>query len=149
MKLLRSESGQALIELAVIMPMLLLIVSGLVDYSMYSQAAVQMQAAAAVGAAYGAYPTHWKDTAGMESWATYAASNSSMGVSNFVATASNQYSCTAGGALSATPPACSGGANPYMYVQVKTTGKFSALIGFVKLPTSMTLNGYALYGVDY
>jgi Flp pilus assembly protein TadG len=146
-RLLRCERGQALIEFAVFLPMLLFTISAIVDYAMYIQAEIQMQAAAAVGAEYGIYPGNTSDTSGMESSATYAANHSGMSVSNFSVTASDEYSCTAGGTLQSTPPACSGNA-PYEFVQVSTSGTFSALMGFTKLPASLTLYGFAQYEVQ-
>jgi len=146
-RLLRCERGQALIEFAVFLPMLLLTVSGIVDYSMYIQAEIQMQAAAAVGAEYGIYPGNESNTSAMQTWATYAASNSALAVTNFSVTASDEYSCTAGGTLQSTKPTCANNA-PYEYVQVATSGKFSALMGFAKLPSSLTLHGFAQYEVQ-
>jgi Flp pilus assembly protein TadG len=144
---LRSDRGQALIEFAVFFPVLLFTVSGIVDYSMYIQAAIQVQSAAAVGAEYGIYPGNESDTSGMQTWATYAANNSQMNVSNFTVTATDEYSCTAGGTLQTTVPVCSNNA-PYKFVQVTTSGQYSAMMKFPKLPTSMTLHGFAQYEVQ-
>jgi Flp pilus assembly protein TadG len=147
MRLMRSESGQSLVEFAVFFPLLLFTVSGIVDISGYIQAAMQVQAAAAVGAEYGTYPGNQSNTGGMETWATYASNNSQANVSNFTVTASDEYSCTAGGALQTSVPTCPSNA-PYEYVRVTTSGTYSALIGFVKIPGSLTLHGFAQYEVQ-
>jgi Flp pilus assembly protein TadG len=147
MRLLSCERGQALIEFAVFLPMLLFTISAIVDYAMYIQAEIQMQAAAAVGAEYGIYPGNASSTSQMQTSATYAANNSAMGVTNFSVTASDEYSCTAGGTLQSTPPTCVNNA-PYEFVQVSTSGKFSALMGFARLPASLTLHGFAQYEVQ-
>ena len=66
----RSESGGAAVELAVVLPFLLLIVAGVVDYGRAYYTATTVANAARAGAEYGARdPAFTGDTAEMNEFA--------------------------------------------------------------------------------
>ena len=64
MRLLRSESGVAMVEFALFLPILAFLFVGIVDYALEIQQALQIQEAASAGAAYGAIPGNQKSFAG-------------------------------------------------------------------------------------
>src|SRR5689334_20807673 len=52
--ILRAESGQSLVELAVLVPLLVLLLMGVIELGRYAQIAILVGNAARAGAAYGA-----------------------------------------------------------------------------------------------
>ncbi len=147
MKGLRSEDGSTLVELAVYLPILLLFVFALVDYAFYIQKALQVQDAAATGAAYGTIPGNAANSTTMVQLANYEVTGSYNGASGFTANATNFYSCTPGGAPVALTASCSGSA-PLHYVQVTTSLNISSLLPYTGLPHTQSINGSAIYRVE-
>ena len=76
MKVCDSESGSALIEFSLMLPVLVFLFVGIADYGLEMQQAMQIMEAATAGASYGAINGNQKDLVGMQN----AAKNSAVGV---------------------------------------------------------------------
>jgi len=146
---LKADDGQALVEFAMCLPLMLVLLAAIVDYGLYIQAAIQVQDAAMSGASYGAMPGNQTNTSGMQFWATYSASNSYTPVTNFSANATDIFTCTPGGATVSYNATCTGYGTPIEYVQVRTSGKFSAILGYPGIPANITVYGLAMYRVPW
>jgi Flp pilus assembly protein TadG len=144
-KSLRSESGVALIEFALFLPILAFLFVGIVDYSLEIQETQQIQEAAAAGAEYGAIPGNQKNLAGMQTVAANAAS----GVSGFSATASDIFTCSPGGTAVTSATTCSGYGTPIEYVNVTTVATIPVYLVYPGMPSSLTLHGAATYRVPW
>jgi Flp pilus assembly protein TadG len=143
----KSEQGATLIELAVILPVLLLIVFSLVDYAFFIQQAIRIQDAASAGAAYGAMPGNSANTTTMVQLANFDATGSYTGATGFTATATSFYTCTPGGAQVTASTSCSG-VGPLHYVQVTTSLTAKNNLPFPGTPTTEIINGSAIYRVE-
>ena len=143
-KFLNAASGSALVELALLLPVLILLFMGIVDYALMIQNAMRITEAASAGAAYGAMPGNQKDFTGMQN----AAKNAAAGVSGFSVTAVDVFTCTPGGAAVSGSSACSGYGTPIEYVQVQTSATVPPLMAFTGI-SSLTLKGKALFRVPW
>ncbi len=137
---LRNEAGVSLIETALLLPVLLLMMVGAVDFGRAYYAAIEVQSAAEAGALYGVqYPS---DTAGMISAAKADATNVTgltplayFGCECFDGT-STVSSCTK------TPTTC--GTNNFInYAEVDTTATYTTLLKYPGIPSTITLTGKA------
>lgn len=145
MRFLDDESGSALVEFAAFLSLLVLIFVGVVDYSMEIQQAMQVQEAATAGASYGAIPGNESDLTGMQT----AAATAAPGVHGFSATATNLWTCTAGGASVSSGTMCTGSVTPYKYVVVKTTATVPVLLAYPGMPANLALHGSATFRVPW
>ena len=137
-RLVRSESGVALVEFALLAPVMVLLLLGIIDFGRYMYDGILAANAARAGTDYGSYNSiNAADIAGMENAAYADAQN----LSGMTATAS--YLCLGSSGASVT---C-GSAGSTTYVEVKTTGKFSPLVSYPLLPPSVTVNGLSIMRV--
>ena len=141
----RSESGSALVEFSLLLPMLVYVFVGIVDYALETEQTMQIIEAATAGAAYGAINGNQKDFTGMQS----AAQNSAVGVQGFSVVASNLFTCTPGGAPVASNATCPGYGTPIEYVKVTTSATVPTLFPFPGLPSSLNLQQTAIYRVPW
>jgi Flp pilus assembly protein TadG len=145
----RTDAGGALVELALVLPVLILVFVGTVDFGRVFYASQSLTNAARAGAQYGAASASRSgDFAGMESTAE-AATN----LSGVTAAASRLCQCaTNAGVFSATSPAantchqpaavsCPGGGHLVVTVTVVTTKTFTTVMsgGLPGFMQSMTL----------
>jgi Flp pilus assembly protein TadG len=140
-----AEGGGSLLEFALIVPLLVFIILGIVDLSLaISQSMVVTQAAEA-GATYGTLAHNQSDYTGMQT----AAINASNGLSGFsVAPPFNWCSCTSGGSAVSCSSSCAGSASPIMYIQVQTSATVQVLVGYPGLPSSFSLTGTSILRVQ-
>jgi Flp pilus assembly protein TadG len=130
----RSESGSALLELAVISPLLLLLVIGVVDYGRAFYTSITVANAARAGAEYGAQgPTTSGDTVGMRRFAEGDAQEAGT-----IAVSARQY-CECGGAAWVSCTACVGGAAPDVFVEVTATKNLTTLLPYPGLPRTIII----------
>ncbi len=142
-KLLRSESGTSVIELALVLPVLAFLLIGLIEVGRYAYYAIVAANAARAGVQYGAQSlTTAQDTSGMQN----AASQDAMGLASLTANA--QYLCSQNGG---TPVACANGTAPtssnVYYVKVQVTGTFKSLMSYPGIPTNVPVSGGAIMRV--
>ena len=132
------SAGSSLIELAVILPVLLLMLLGAVDLGRAYFAAIEVSSAAAAGALYGSLsPT---DIPGMQAAALLDGSD----LAGMTSTATWGCQCSDGSSASvacASPPTCA--VNAVQYVQVNTAFLYAPLLRYPGIPTSLALKGSA------
>ncbi len=137
----RSEDGSSLLELALVLPFLLLLLLGVVDFSRGYYLGLEVSAAAHAAALYGSQ--HDTDITGMQNAALADASD----VPNFTSssvTASYGCECSDGSSASAScsvVPTCA--TNVVDYVQVATSATYNVLFPWPGVPASLTLSGNA------
>jgi Flp pilus assembly protein TadG len=130
-RLWASDSGQALVESALCLPVLILFLAAVVDLGRLSQFDTILASSARAGAQYGSQnATNAADTSGMQTAATNDAS-----IVN--ATVSSYYKCADGTAPPTPPPVltmtgtasinCSAN-HKLLYVVVTTTGSFKPIL---------------------
>jgi Flp pilus assembly protein TadG len=141
-----SERGSSLVELALLLPLLLLMFLGVVEVGRIFYVSIEVNNAARAGAAYGAQSNITAgDTAGMERVAQQDAPN----VPGLTATASYYCACsTATGSVVSCTDACSAGGHQVVFVQVYTSASFTTLSHFPGLPTPFTTYGKAVMRVS-
>jgi Flp pilus assembly protein TadG len=146
-KLIRSEIGGPIIELAMSLPLLVLVFAVTVDFARVFHQSIALMDAARAGAQWGSYSTvRSTQTANIQSAATSATS-----LSGVTAAASRSCQCASdAGTFSPTSPAndCSSaeatacpGSHRVITVSVTTSKSFSPLMGNVPgLPSSISLS---------
>lgn len=155
----KSEKGSALVELALCLPLLVLILVGTVDFARVFYTAIELQNGARAGAQYGASNTARSgDTAGMRSNATSAATDIVVDLAHPVsAEASRLCQClTDAGAVtvsvsSCTDPivaSCPHNSHRVMTVTVTTTKAFTTIANFVGVPHLLTVSRAATLRVS-
>ena len=144
MKLLRSEEGNALVEVAFALPVLAMLLGGTIDYAMYAERKIQVTEAANAGAGYGAIAGNQKNSTGMQN----AAKAASPALSGMTATGSYYYACTPTGAAVSSTTSCTGG-TPIQYVKVQTSATITPPLGVAGLPGNITVTGQAIYRVAW
>ncbi len=133
MRFLRKDDGSGLIELALILPLMLLIVFAIVNYAQWIQRAILVQDAAAAGASYGTIPGNSTNHTNM------------VAIANWNAT--DFYTCSPGGAQVTAITDCPTGA-PFHYVQVNTATTVKNFIPWPRIPSSIAIKGQAIYRVE-
>ena len=155
--LTRSQSGQALIELAFIAPLLLTLLLGVIEVGRYAYIAILIGNAAHAGAKYGAQGTQQSaDTAGIQNAAQYDFSGALDDNSNtnglvgsqLTVTSSTTCGCDAVGTV--TTAGCTTDTNPtagkcvtgrwVIVVTVTASGKFGSLFKYPGIPTPLNIS---------
>ncbi|HTX75834.1 MAG TPA: TadE/TadG family type IV pilus assembly protein [Terracidiphilus sp.] len=135
-RLFHREDGGSIAELALLMPLLLLILLGGIDFSRAYFLSIEVAGAAQAGAAYGVL--HPTDTTGMSAAATADAPN----VSNLTVSTPT-YGCECSdGTLSSTSctskPTCT--YNVVYWISVTASTTYSPVFPWPHIPSSMTLS---------
>lgn len=147
---LREDKGQAFIELALILPIFLLLLVGTAEVGRLAYASIEVSNAARAGVAYAAQShTTAQDTANIQA----AANSDSPDVPGLIATPTYSCSCesstgvmgTAGSCtgISTAPDSCPSPSRIVLYVKVTTTATVDTAFHFPGLPASFTLRGSA------
>jgi Flp pilus assembly protein TadG len=130
------EAGSAIIELALVTPLLLVLVLGAFDFGRVFYVAMSTTSAAHAGAQYGAQSTaSTSDSAGM----VQAAVNSAPGM-DIAATAAQVCRCATEEAVvacSTTTPSC---LPLRIYASVTTTKSFTTVVDYPGIPHSVTIS---------
>lgn len=145
---LTGDSGQGLAELALTLPLLIIILLGGAEFARFAWASIETANAARAGAQYGAQTDITaSDDAGMQT----AALNDGVNLAGLTATSSHSCACstapTATGSCLNALPACASPAIVLEYVQVNTSSTIRPLFHWPGLPTTFTPNGTALMQV--
>jgi Flp pilus assembly protein TadG len=147
MKFLYSDKADSLIELALLLPMLLLIVFYMADGAIWVQKSLTVQSAASAAAAYGAVPGNASNYSAMVQLANFDATGSTSGATGFTATATDFYTCSPGGAVVTATTSCPTGA-PFHYVKVTTSLIANSVISMPGIPSTLTMPAFAIYRVE-
>jgi TadE-like protein len=128
--LTRADAGSAIAELLLVMPLLMLIFTGLVEAGRIGDYAIKLGNAAHAGAMYGAQNLYTAvDAAGIRS----AALNDAQNMTNLDAEPSYFCICADGSSSQCQTGDCTA-SHRLMYVRVVTTGKVSSLTKSSFLP---------------
>jgi len=141
---MRSESGQSVFELALLTPVLLALLIGVIELGRYAYIGILVGNAARAGAAYGAQTlAQSADTAGIRRTADNDFQNNGQNVSTLTITSSVSCGCDSGGTIVAA--ACNGkgaglcGSGHWVVLlTVEAKGTFNSLFNFVPSLNSMT-----------
>jgi Flp pilus assembly protein TadG len=148
-RLRRGGAGQSLVEIALTLPVLLVLLVGAGELARVAYVAIEVSNAAKAAVAYGAQnPSTVADTTGIKNAAILDAGNITLTASNVtVATAGV---CSSGAACTGTNSTCTNTdcqTNPGDHIEtiltVTTSYNFSPVIHLAGLPTSYTLHGHA------
>jgi Flp pilus assembly protein TadG len=129
-----NAEGASFVELAIVLPLFLLMLIPVLDLGRGFYAAIEVASAAHAGVIYGL--ENPSDTSGMELAAKAGASN----LSNVTATATYGCECSDGTSsvdLCASIPSCT--YNYVTYVDVKVTSPYRTMFGYPGLPSSMNI----------
>lgn len=129
------EAGQSLLELALVLPMLLLLLVGTIEIGRFAYYSILVANAARAGAQYGAQGLA---TAADNGGIVTAAKNDGQNVTGLTVSAIQTCGCTGtlaglSGACPAAPP-CTLPQHALVYVEVTATGNFNSLFNYPGLP---------------
>ncbi|GAC1425360.1 MAG: hypothetical protein NVSMB5_19650 [Candidatus Velthaea sp.] len=140
----RFESGQALAEIALITPLLLLLLIGSIEYGRYMHFGIMIGNAARAGVQYGSQNAATAaDVAGMQTAALVDAEN----LSGVTATASSYCKCADGTTSTCAVTDCSA-SHRLTYVQVLTAGTFTSILSYPGIAGSLAINAQATMQVS-
>jgi len=145
------DAGQAIVELALLLPFFLLLIVGTAEFGRLAYASIEVGNAANAGAHYGAQShVTASDIAGMRTAAINDAADITAGLT---ATPAPKHMCScsnvAGAPATATcSTTCSSPGILLEYVQVNTSATVNPLIHYPGLPTTFTLKGQAIMRVE-
>lgn len=140
----RSQSGQSLVELALVLPIFILVILGVAEVGRMAYASIEVANAARAGVQYGAQ-SHItaSDYAGMEQSALHDGFN----LTGLTATAQHFCSCSDGSASTCSPGDCSS-SRIIEYVQVNTSATVAPLFHYPGLSKTLTFHGQAIMRVE-
>lgn len=139
------ESGQALIELALVLPIFVLLLIGATEIARLAYASIEVANAARAGIQYGAQNHSTAvDIYGMEQAALQDASN----VTTITAGASSFCICSNGTSISCAAALTSCTERILNYVQVNTSAVVDPLFYVPGLPKTYTLQAHAVMRVE-
>jgi Flp pilus assembly protein TadG len=129
---MRLTRGIAMIEFALVLPLILLFIAGILDYTLLLRSAIATADAARVGAQYGsANSLKAADITGMQTAALNAGSN----IPGLTATASRVCQCSDGVSVTCSSGRCSSGM-VQVYVQVTAQTTVTPIFSYTPLPFS-------------
>jgi Flp pilus assembly protein TadG len=130
----KARKGGAAVELAVVFPVLLLLLIGVVDYGRVFYTSVTVSNAARAGAEWGQQsPATETDTVSMKAFAQLDGNDAGS------ITLSARWFCECAGTANVACNACSGGVAPEVYVEVTATKVVTMLLKYPGLPGSITI----------
>lgn len=139
----RRRKGSALVEFALVSPVLLLLLAGVLNYASALRTATSVANAARLGAEYaGLGPANASDTAGIQS----AAINSTPGVTGLAVTSARTCQCPGG-----TPVNCTGscpGGKMLVYVRVTARATAASIFTYTGLGFSGATSSQATVRVQ-
>jgi Flp pilus assembly protein TadG len=129
--------------MAIVAPLLVLLLFGIVEVGRYAQFSIVVSNAARAGVQYGAQNlVTASDLSGMQT----AALNDGQNLAQIEAIA-KQYCTCADGTSSTCAPADCATSHRLVFVQVDTTGTFTSLIHYPGLPSGQTITSRAIMRV--
>lgn len=139
------QTGQSVLEIALLAPMLLLMLVGTIEIGRYAYFAIEATNAARAGVQYGTQSLiDSKDVAGIKA----AASNDAPDLIQLNVTAKDLCACSSNPSHYVGCPAqrCGAG-HPVVFLQVNTTAQVPSLFHYPGLPATFTANGQAIMRV--
>jgi Flp pilus assembly protein TadG len=147
--LLRSQSGQSLVEVALLTPLLLALLIGGIELGRYAYISILVGNAARAGAAYGAQSLPQSvDTADIKTAADNDFKNNGQNVNTLTVTSTTSCGCDSGGTT--TSAVCSTTSNPsagtcaaghwVVMVSVTASGTYNSLFSYPGIPSSISVS---------
>ena len=152
----RKQGGQALVELAFVLPVLLILLLGVIEVGRYAYISILISNAAHAGAFYGAQGNGFSnDSAGITRAAQYdfagttsgSSSTNGLAVSNLNVSSAVSCGCDSAGTI--TTFGCTTATNPFagsctsggwvVVVSVTCSGTFNALFHYPGIPSSLNI----------
>lgn len=143
-RLIESRDGSAAVEFALLLPMLLLLLAGLIDVSRLISQTMQVRAAAQAGA-------DWAQRNGWDQAKIAAAVASATTLKDVSATPSPKVdrACVVGGVITATPTGlCAGNVAPGQFATVAAQAPFRSLLPGVGVLLPQSLSATATVRVE-
>lgn len=134
------EAGQALVETALVFPLLIIILVGGAEMARVAYAAIEVANAAHAGAQYGAQNGN---AAGDTTGISMAAGNDAANLTGMTTTSSYTCICSDGSASTCQATDCTN-SQIEQILTVNTTVTYDPVIHLPGLPTSYTLKGQAI-----
>ncbi len=139
----RNEKGQALVELALSFPILIMIFVGAAEFARVVYASIEVSNAAMAGVSYGAQsPTTAGDTTGIQN----AVANDAQDIALGTTAVSKSCICSNGGASTCLSTDCSG-SNIETILTVQTQATIDPGVHLPGFATTYTLHGQAVQKV--
>jgi Flp pilus assembly protein TadG len=143
----QSSAGQALVELTLLAPLLLLILLGTIGFGRVFFHTMGLAHAARAGAAYGAQSVAKStDIAGMQKAAEDAAARD-LGTINVTPAPTRYFQCGTDPATSTEPASCADGKPAKIYVEVTVQKTFDTYFNFPGIPSSVNISRKAIMRV--
>lgn len=140
----RADQGQSLVELALTLPLLLIILVGVAEFGHFAYASIEVSSAAQAAVQYGAQNhATASDNAGMQLAATQDGPN----LTGLRATAQHFCQCSDASASTCSAGDCSN-SRMIEFVQVNTTATVSPIFNYPGISKTMTLQGRAIRRVE-
>ena len=134
----RSQRGTAMVEFALVLPVFLFLLIGMIETGRYMYFAILASHAARAGVQYGAQSNVTaSDTAGMIN----AATQDGQSLANWTVTVN--HFCLNNGAAATCPVGQPGSTIAY-YVQVKVTGTFTSLLNYPGIRNTLPITSTAV-----
>jgi len=152
-KILRSPSGQSLLEVALLAPMLLALLLGVIEMGRYAYLSILVGSAARAGAAYGAQSLVLSvDTSGIQAAADNDFRNNGQSTGKLTVIPSTSCGCDSAGtvtpapscstATDATAGICNSG-HWVVMVSVTASATFNSLFSYPGIPKTLTVSNTA------
>jgi Flp pilus assembly protein TadG len=144
---IRDDIGQSFVELALVLPVLILLLVGAAEIGRLAYASIEVSNAARAGVAYGAQNhTTASDSPGIRLAATQDAPN----IPNITATATQVCTCSNGTAITCSNAgtACVLPGRIIESVQVTTSAAIDTLFHLPAIPNTVTMRGQATMRVE-
>jgi Flp pilus assembly protein TadG len=154
----RPDSGQSLLEVALLLPMLIALLLGVIELGRYAYISILVANAARAGAAYGAQSLEQSvDTAGIQGAAGNDFQNNGQNPGSLSVTSLISCGCDSNGGInnSNTGAACGTPSNPgagsncgsgthwVVMVSVTASGTFNSLFSYPGIPSTLTVSSTA------
>ena len=152
---LREDKGQAFVELALVLPIFVLLLVGIAEVGRLAYATIEVSNAARAGVAYaGQNHTTAQDSTNIQLAATQDAPD----VTSLTATTSQSCACESSAgvmgafgsctSISTAAGSCPSPSRIVLYVQVITTAPVNTVFHFPGIPSTVTLHGFATTRVE-
>jgi|SRR5690348_1792498 len=146
----RAEHGQTLLEVALLTPLLLLLLLGVIEMGRYAYISILVSNAARAGTAYAAQSLPQSaDTNGIQTAADNDFLKNGQQASDLTVTSATSCGCDSAGTVAAagcatatnpTAGTCPGGGNWVVFVSVTASGTFNGLFSYPGIPSKMTIS---------
>jgi Flp pilus assembly protein TadG len=148
-----SESGQSLLEFAILLPMLLLLALGVIEMGRFAYIGILVGNAARAGVSWGAqnHITAADTNNGIETAAKNDFQNNGPAVGSLNVTHSVACGCDSGGTITAVSctTVCPLGATLVDSLTVTTSGTFDAIFKYPGIPKSITISRTASQRIGF